>query len=289
PTGPSPYRAFHPRLQQLPYAQQTTRDNRWLPPRVYHSQLGHMVQVFRHGAAQRDLAGVAGEHAADMRRGSMADNLISSNPEPTQVVGGGPAVTAQDLTKALKEVERSKRRRAIGRRALIVGAGAAACVGAFELAPQIAKNIEGEIGKDFAKGFEAGKQALANELLGLEEVSLDVAIGVADLTQFGASTIIRPLANLASTIAGGGLSVLARAVQDGRDAPGNAGANCDWLNSLASLLAQWSATVSQSKLGDFIAIDVTLADKYLRALRDRLEREAKKPPPPANPTATPKP
>src|SRR5262249_27009375 len=136
PTGPSPYRAFHPRLQQLPYAQQTTRDNRWLPPRVYHSQLGHMVQVFRHGAAQRDLAGVAGEHAADMRRGSMADNLISSNPEPTQVVGGGPAVTAQDLTKALKEVERSKRRRAIGRRALIVGAGAAACVGAFELAPQ---------------------------------------------------------------------------------------------------------------------------------------------------------
>src|SRR5262249_19400396 len=130
-TGLCPRRAFHHCPHHVPYAQQTARDNHWLPPCVYDSQ--SYIQARRETAQHAGPAGgrcAAGGHAAEMRRGPMADNLTSSDPEPTQAMGGGAGVTAQDLTKALKEVERSKRRRAFGRRALIVGAGAAACVGA---------------------------------------------------------------------------------------------------------------------------------------------------------------
>lgn len=217
----------------------------------------------------------------------MADNLTGGNPGPFQAASSGPAVTAQDLTKALEEVERSKRRQAFGRRALIVGAGAAACVGAFELAPKVAEQLEGQLGKDFAAGVEAGKQALANELLGLEQISLDLAIDVADLTQFGASTIVRPLANLGSTLAGDVLGVLANAVGGARDALGHLNIYFAPLDALAGVLQQWHANVSQAKLGDFIATDVTLADKYLRALRDRLVKETAKPIATPGSTATP--
>jgi hypothetical protein len=217
----------------------------------------------------------------------VADSLSSGNPEPTRAMSGGPAVTSQDLTKALKEVERTKRRQAFGRRALIVGAGAAACVGAFELAPRVAQQIEGELGKDFAAGVEAGKKALANELMSMEQVSLDLAVDVADLTQFGASTIIRPLANLGSILAGDVLGILANAVSGARDALGHLNIYFAPLDALAGVLQQWHANVSQSKLGDFISTDVTLADKYLRALRDRLAQEAKPPTPTPGSTATP--
>jgi len=205
---------------------------------------------------------------------------MAQHEEPTQ-----SGVSKTQLAQAMRQVEREKTRRRIGRRVLLVGAGAAACVGAVELAPKIVDGVKNELGNDFAAGIEAGRKALATELLSLEEISLDLAVDVADLTEFGVVNIVRPLANLASTIAGDALGILANAVQSGRDALGHLNINFDWLNDLSGLLQQWHQNVSQSKLGDFVATDVTVADKYLHALRDKLYQEASKPTP--MPTASP--
>lgn len=198
---------------------------------------------------------------------------MAQHEDPTQ-----PGVSKTELAQAIRQVEREKARGRFGRRVLLIGAGAAACagagIGAYELAPKIADGVKNELGNDFAAGITAGRKALAQELLALEEIALDDAIIVADLTEFGAVNIIRPLANLASTIAGGGLHVLSEAIKSGRDALGRVNINFTWLDELAGLFQQWSDAVSQSKLGDFIAKDVTIADTYMHLLRVKLQEEA---------------
>lgn len=207
---------------------------------------------------------------------------MAQHGDPTQ-----PGVNKTELAQAIRQVERDKTRRRFGRRVLLIGAGAAACagagIGAYELAPKIADGVKNQLGNDFAAGVDAGRKALAQELLALESIALDDAIIVADLTEFGAVNIARPLANLASAIAGGGLHVLAGAVKSGRDALGRVNINFTWLDELAGLLQQWSDNISQSMLGDFIAKDVTIADTYLKLLRVKLQEEAH---PGATPSAT---
>jgi hypothetical protein len=207
---------------------------------------------------------------------------MAQHEDPTQ-----PGVSKTQLAQAMRQVEREQGRRRFGRRVLLVGAGAAACAGAgfaaVELAPKIGDGLKNELGNDFAAGVEAGRQALAKELLALETIAVEDAVLVADITQFGAVHIIKPLADLASTVASGGLHVLAGAIKAGRDALGHLNINFGWLDSLSVLFQGWSDTISHDQLGQFIVTDVTLADKYLRSLRDKLNQEAH---PGATPTPT---
>lgn len=207
---------------------------------------------------------------------------MAQHEDPTQ-----PGVSKTELAQVIRQVEREQTRRRVGRRVLLIGAGAAACagagIGAYELAPKIADGVKNQLGNDFAAGVDAGRKALAQELMALEEIALDDAIIVADLTEFGAVNIVRPLANFVSTIAADGLHLIAQAFKTGSDALSHLNLNPAWLYDLANLLQGWSDNVSQSKLGDFIAKDVTLADTYLKLLRVKLQEEAH---PGATPSAT---
>ncbi len=208
-------------------------------------------------------------------------------PPPFQPAGAAPVtapvtapgVNAEELARALELVEKSKGRKRMGRRIVLGVAGLALCAGAVELAP-LAANKAGDLAGTAAKdaynaGIEAGRQAILNEIAQLENVTLDGAIGVAQLTKLGVKYILVPLSRLTATIEGDALQVLINAVQTARANLAHFNITVQWMDNMQTLLTAWHDNISllPKSLNAYATADIDGALTYLTALKALLAAE----------------
>lgn len=180
-----------------------------------------------------------------------------------------------------------------GRRALLATGALGVCAGAVVLAPVAAQQAEqytqDQLNTYFHNGFEAGRQALLGELGQIEGVSLDGAIGVAELTRLAVLYIVVPLSRLYATATGDVLAVLASGVQQARTLLGAVHITIGALDTIYSLLTTWrkNVTALPKKLGDYANADILAAEAYLKALQRKIVAEQSTPTPSLTPTITP--
>lgn len=192
-------------------------------------------------------------------------------PSPPQ----SPTVSPALLAQAVRQVEKEKSRRRWGRRALLGVVGIGACCALAEATPfairQVGLYTKQQLDDALQSGIQQGREEVLAELRNLEGVALTDAIVVADLTRRGVANYVKPLADLASNVAGDAIGGMAAVVGFARDHVPSAtvlGLNVhDALNSLAQLLSSWDTTVSSDPLGAYAVQDVTKAEAYLKALQ----------------------
>jgi hypothetical protein len=181
----------------------------------------------------------------------------------------------------MEEMERKKNRRKVTRRVLLGVAGVAVCAGAIEATPFVVEKAgyytKQELDKAVQAGVAQGREELLAELRNLEGIGLDTAIAIAKLTKFGVQYIVKPLADLNSTIQGDILGVLASGVAEGMAillnipaaVPGRNTA-LSALTHLEKLLTTWRAVVTQDQLAKYALQDITAAEAYLEALQQKI-------------------
>lgn len=175
-----------------------------------------------------------------------------------------------------------------GRRALLATASLGVCAGAVALTPAAAQQVQqytqDQLNDYFHKGFDAGRQALLGELGQIEGVSLDGAIGVAELTRLAVLYIVVPLSRLYATVTGDLLAILASGVQKARSLLGAVHITVGALDTLYSLLTTWQTNVTAlpKKLGDYANADILSAEAYLRALQRKIVAEQQSTPTPSS-------
>ena len=183
---------------------------------------------------------------------------------------------------------RKQKKRGVSRRKLLFGGillGGAA-VAAVELGPKIPQaleelgvNVEHQIQDAFNNGFSAGANAVrkdfVNALDNLEGVSLDGAIGAAQLTRTAYDVFVNPIVTLAATVTGDFLRVTLSALITGRgwlqaiqhDSPTLAALQNvleTWVNQVTKMPAQWQS---------FTDSDLEGAQAYLQALKRKIQAE----------------
>ncbi|HLZ21628.1 MAG TPA: hypothetical protein VKQ30_05865 [Ktedonobacterales bacterium] len=199
-----------------------------------------------------------------------------------------PATTApaqvnpNDLARALDQAERKRGRHRLRRRALLTGGGvvaaAAVCAGAVEFGPSLLQKAgeytKSELDQAFQSGIEAGRQAVLNELKQLEGVSIEAAIDIAGVERFAFDKLVVPLSQLAVTVAGDALSVLASAVQTAHDDLTRVNITVDWLTNLHALLTLWRTNLPDTTVlnayASYTDNQIQSTETYLRALQQRI-------------------
>src|SRR5258708_396806 len=216
----------------------------------------------------------SGRREAD---GVQRRSAVANTQPGASEAGRGP--TRKELARAAKDVERSKARQRMGRRALLLGGGAVLCVGAAAGVVE----LEQKLGGDFAAGLEQGAKNLAHDLQnlgsGAEQLALTAAVDIADLTEWGTEHLIAPIADLTETLGDDVLGVLYAAVSGARDALGHADVHFAALDGLAGALGQARAFLDNKQrnphdytIGHFLTTEVKLADDYLHQLQTRLDQ-----------------
>jgi len=189
----------------------------------------------------------------------------------------------QQMVKAMEQVEHNKNRRKVTRRVLLGAAGVGVCAGAVALAP-IAVEKAGyytkqELDQALQNGVAQGREELLAELRNLEGVGLDAAIAIAKITKFAVQYIVKPLADLSSTIEGDIIGALLSGVAEARailsSVPGVPSGALNALNNLQVLLHTWHTNVTQDVLGQYALQDVTAAETYLEALQQKINSGSK--------------
>jgi hypothetical protein len=124
------------------------------------------------------------------------------------------------------------------------------------------------------QGITQGREELLAELRNLEGIGLDTAIAIAKVTKFAVQYIVKPLADLNSTIQGDIVLFLAQRVGEARGIlggiPGVPGDVVSTLSKLQQLLLVWHTHVSQDLLGQYALEDVSAAETYLEALQKKV-------------------
>jgi hypothetical protein len=237
-----------------------------------------MTAMMYHSSGQEPPVDGAGQPLpASVSSMSHSSGLPASAGLPETTAPNG--VSADELAKAIELVERKQTRGKITRRVLVGVAAAGLCAGAVEFGPA-ALNKAGEYTKAqledaFQAGIENGRQALLNELVQLEGVTLEGAIGVAKLTQLGIKYLVVPLAKLTTTIEGDALQVLVDAVSSARTNLAHFNVTVGWLDSLQTLLSTWrdNVVLLPQSLDTYASADVGGAETYLEALQTKIRAE----------------
>lgn len=207
------------------------------------------------------------------------------NTEPVRPDGVSPdGVSPEALAQAMQLVNRRNQRGKLARRGLLLAAGAGLCVGAVELGPRAIQQAgyytEQDIKNALAAGVLQGRQALLAELGQLEGITLDGAIGVAELTRFGVDKIVVPLANLAITVGGDSLGILSGALSSARSNLARVNVHVDWLDNLQGLVDTWRGSLpDNATLTRYADADIISAESYLKALQARIQAEQSGTPP----------
>src|SRR5712692_2878476 len=232
------------------------------------------------------------------------------NPPDTTARGRRRGISTSDDVAYEENVPRAKPKKKgfLSRRKLIVGAivvGGGA-VAAYELGPKIPQalqnagsNIEHQLQDAFNRGVASGGDAVRKELINgldtLEGVSLEGAIGAAQLTRTAYDVFISPIVTLASTIADDFLLALLNALITARKWLDQINADNATLLALTNILQSWAdqAKNMPKKLQTITETDLDGAQAYLRALQVKIKEEQAKLNGQATPTphvsATPKP
>lgn len=193
-------------------------------------------------------------------------------------------IQTEQLRTAMEQVAHKQNRDKVTRRALLGAAGVGAVAGAVVLVPiaieTAANYTKQEVDQALQNGIAQGRQDLLAELRSLEGVGLDTAIAVAKITKFAVQYIVKPLADLSSTIQGDVIGVLVGAVEKARvglidfPIPIVPSSVISTLGHLQELLQTWQHNVSQDVLGQYAVEDVTAAETYLEALQQKINSES---------------
>ncbi len=155
------------------------------------------------------------------------------------------------------------RKKGIGRRAFVVGATTGILCGAGALvAPRALSALEAET-------QALARAAVMDEIGRLEGVSLDAAIGVAELTRRAVTVIVLPLARFVELVGSGALDLLLKSVDSARAALSILHLNTAPLNAFRAVVESWRSgiTTLPITLDAFLTADITSAETYLRALK----------------------
>ena len=203
---------------------------------------------------------------------------MSTPPQPGQAA---PTVRAEEMAQAMRQVERQRSRRKLGRRALLGAAGVGVCAGAVAFGPGLVQQaglfteqqLQQEVQRRIGAAVAAERQHVLNELKQVEDVSLEAAIGVAGLTRAGVNAVVLPLTKFTSTITADALAALANAVQGAHDALSRFNITLAQLDDFHALLLVWSTNVRQlpTALDVYANTDITQAERYLTNLKKLID------------------
>lgn len=167
----------------------------------------------------------------------------------------------------------------IARRALLAGVGVGACVAGVELAPTALKKLgeftQAEVQDAFSAGVDSGRKALLEELSQIEGLTIDGAIGAAELTRLAVKFIVLPVSRLISTIEGGALDALHSAVQSAKANLAKINVHIALLDGIEQMLGDWRDNVNQlpTTLDKYANADIDSAESYLKALQKKIAQE----------------
>jgi hypothetical protein len=186
-------------------------------------------------------------------------------------------IQTQQVANAIEQVQKKQNRRKVTRRVLLGAAGAGVCAGAVWAAPKVVEQAgyytKKELDQALQQGITQGREELLAELRNLEGIGLDTAIAIAKVTKLAVQYIVKPLADLNSTIQGDIIIGLYNTVAEARTllsgVPGSGGV-VKVLTNLEQVLLIWHAHVSQDLLGQYALEDVTAAEAYLEALQKKV-------------------
>ena len=206
---------------------------------------------------------------------------MQTEPMPTPYFNQGP--NAASTAGAAGEVSR---------RALLVTAGLGVCAAGVVATPIALKYAEDQAAAAASKalhdGIEQGKDAALAALDTVGEISLEAAIGVAEVTKLGIKYILQPLASFAAFVGGDALQVLSGAVDGVRNFAGNFGYHNDALDRFSQTLHTWHDNLASLpiSLANYATTDVDSAEAYLKTLKAMVD-DAKAKVGTSTPTPTP--
>ncbi|HET8906985.1 MAG TPA: hypothetical protein VFN11_08480 [Ktedonobacterales bacterium] len=199
----------------------------------------------------------------------------SGNPYETAPIT--PQLTTQTTPPADKPKSGSGGK--IARRALLAGVGVGACVAGVELAPVALKKAgeftQAQVQDAFSSGVDSGRKAVLDELSQIEGLTIDGAIGAAELTRLAVKFIVLPLSRLISTVEGGALDVLYNALQSAQDNLAKANVHISQLDGIKQMVGEWRDNVTQlpTTLDKYANSDIDSAEAYLKALQKKIAQE----------------
>jgi hypothetical protein len=159
----------------------------------------------------------------------------------------------------------------VGRRALLVTAGLGVCA-AGAVATPLALKYAGDVASAEANqalqhGIDLGRQELLAELKQLENVAIDDAVAIAELTRLGVKYIVLPVAQLVATIGGDALQVVLNAIGFANGIVHNS-----VLDALYAVIKSWHDNLTQLPitLSSYANADINGAETYLKALQAKI-------------------
>jgi hypothetical protein len=202
---------------------------------------------------------------------------VTQSGNPYETVPITPQLSTQTTPPAGKQKSGSGGK--IARRALLAGVGVGACVAGVELAPVALKKAgeftQAQVQDAFSSGVDAGRKAVLDELSQIEGLTIDGAIGAAELTRLAVKFIVLPLSRLISTVEGGALDVLYKALQSAQDNLAKANVHISQLDGIKQMVGEWRDNVSQlpTTLDKYANSDIDSAEGYLKALQKKIAQE----------------
>jgi len=157
----------------------------------------------------------------------------------------------------------TKTAEAITRRRALWALGAAGVVGAGALAAPVAiPAIERQLQ---AEEWRLIEQQIGN----LEGVTVDAAIGAAELTLEGVRAIVLPLAQVLATIDGDALSVLISSLDTMHTIATAVHAPTGEIDAIRTLFVAWRNNAHELpiRINDYSTADITSAEHYLTSLK----------------------
>ncbi|GCE26836.1 hypothetical protein KDA_23200 [Dictyobacter alpinus] len=199
---------------------------------------------------------------------------------------------------------KSKSKKKLSRRGLLLGGGAAALIGAGAVASQyiptvpqatsnVAANIEHQIQDAFNKGVAHGIDQARKDFVGsmdsLEGFTLEGAITAARLTRVAYDVFVSPIIKFGANITGDVLAGMLKAFKTARGLLAGIYQDNATLIAIQKVLETWVTQVGTlpKQLDSITQSDLDGAQAYLRALQRKVNDEKAKLNQPANATPTP--
>jgi hypothetical protein len=169
-------------------------------------------------------------------------------------------------------------RRKMGRRALIAAAGLGVVGAVVAEKDNILSGVGNLTQQEIQNAVTAGRRALAEELANLEGVAITGAVDVAQITHNAVNLFVLPIVNVLAGLTEITLDVAAGAVEKAQSFTQLLHIDIQALQTLDTIFKQWEANVAVFPIAVKSLNDVETgnAEKYLTALKAKLEREAAK-------------
>jgi hypothetical protein len=173
--------------------------------------------------------------------------------------------------------DESEENKLMARRALIAAAGLGVVGAGIYVAPKILDGAKDLTAQQIENAFNAGKQAIINEILTLGQISLDVAAGSAKLADEFVHMFILPLAELLAIVTEDVLGFVAGVVEKTKDVVQWTGNDGKALDTLIAILHQWQASVKNfpDAIGQVSHNETNQAVQYLTQLKKTIESAKK--------------